>query len=245
MRLALRSSGPIAGRRFSGSSSPVASAGPLSFAVRPNSCFQLVVISINDTSAASSNTSGYNIIPFAVMAGGWLAPLLMFWLYVWGPLRPFSYPTGDLFPNPVAFSLGVVMCVGLWWIPRSYFRIRRFELDGRAYELLGVASFRRIVPDGELARSWQRRRNPSYRVIRNRTAAAQFVQRTEDSERGHLALLAAGVLSAGFAATIGWEGWAAYLFVGNIVVNVYPIMLQRYTRARLAAMGLVPNQPSV
>ncbi len=173
------------------------------------------------------------------MAGGWLAPLLMFWLYVWGPLRPFAYPAGDLFPNPLAFFLGIGVCAGLWWIPRSYFRIRRFERDGRVYELLGVAWFRRIVPDGDVAKSWRRRRNPHYRIIHNWTAAAQFVHRTEESERGHLVLLAAGMFSAGFAATIGWDGWAAYLFLGNVVVNVYPIMLQRYTRARLATMGIV------
>ena len=40
----------------------------------------------------ANETSGFNLIPFASMAGGWLGPLLMFWLYVWGPLRPFHYP---------------------------------------------------------------------------------------------------------------------------------------------------------
>lgn len=41
-------------------------------------------------------THGLNIIPFASMAGGWLGPLVMFWLYLWGPLRPFAYPSGNL-----------------------------------------------------------------------------------------------------------------------------------------------------
>ena len=30
----------------------------------------------------ANETSGFNLIPFASMAGGWLGPLLMFWLYV-------------------------------------------------------------------------------------------------------------------------------------------------------------------
>jgi hypothetical protein len=194
----------------------------------------------NNRAAASSNTSGFNIIPFALMAGAWLAPLLMFWLYVWGPLRPFSYPSGDVVPDVTVVASAIAVCAALWWMPHPYFRIRRFERNGRVYEFLGVARFRSFVPDGDIATSWQRRWNPRYRVIRNRTAAAEFARRTVESERGHLVLFAAGLFSAGFAWSIGWHGWAAYLLAGNIIVNLYPIMLQRYTRARLVAMRLAP-----
>lgn len=31
----------------------------------------------------------------------------------------------------------------------------------------------------------------------------------------------------------GWPRFAAYMVAMNIVLNVYPIMLQRYTRARI------------
>lgn len=40
-----------------------------------------------DDSAFANETTGPNLIPFASMAGGWLGPLAMFWLYVRGPLR--------------------------------------------------------------------------------------------------------------------------------------------------------------
>ncbi|HEX9982930.1 MAG TPA: hypothetical protein VGF69_06685 [Thermoanaerobaculia bacterium] len=70
-------------------------------------------------------------------------------------------------------------------------------------------------------------------MLRNRTTAAAYVTRTEEGERGHAVLLVAGILSALFAWRIGWHGWALYLSAGNVVVNVYPILLQRYTRARL------------
>ena len=42
-----------------------------------------------------------------------------------------------------------------------------------------------------------------------------------------------GMVSAAYAWRIGWHGWATYLSVGNVLVNVYPILLQRYTRGRL------------
>ena len=178
-------------------------------------------------------TTGYNLAPFASMAGGWLGPLLMFWLYVWGPLRPFAYPAGDLLPGP-GFLLLVAACVALWWLPGAWFRIRRFERSGRLYEAVGVRLFRRFAPDGDLANRWARRRDPGYRVIRGRKSALAFVERTETGERGHLVLLALGAVSAAFALRLGWTGWAVYLTAGNVVVNVYPILLQRYNRARLA-----------
>lgn len=169
------------------------------------------------------------------MAGGWLGPLLMFWLYVWGPLRPFAYPSGHLMPPP-AFWLVVLACIATWWLPSSWYRIRPFERSGRVYEMLGVHHFRRLVPDGDLANRWTRRRDPSHRVIRGRRSAASFLGRTVESERGHLVLLMLGVVSALFALYIGWRGWAFYLSAGNVVVNLYPILLQRYTRTRIVAL---------
>jgi len=56
------------------------------------------------------------------------------------------------------------------------------------------------------------------------------------SEKSHLMMLVFGVMSAGFAVAIGWTGWAIYLTAGNVLVNLYPILLQRYTRARLCVV---------
>jgi hypothetical protein len=178
-------------------------------------------------------TQGLNIFPFATMAGGWIGPLIIFWLYVWGPLRPFRYPTGKLLPD-ISFLPIIMACLSLWWVlPRSYFRICSFERTGRFYENLGVRMFRRFAPDGEFANRWERRKCPQYRLIRDRRSAYDFLLRTEQSERGHVVLLSIGVVSASFAWRLGWFGWAVYLSFGNLLVNLYPIMLQRYTRGRI------------
>ena len=39
-----------------------------------------------------------------------------------------------------------------------------------------------------------------------------------------------------FAAAIGRPGWALVLFCPNVLFHLYPVMLQRYTRARLYAL---------
>ena len=190
----------------------------------------------------ANETGGLNLIPFASMAGGWLGPLLMFWLYVWGPLRPFHYPGGDLLPPLSSCVALLAACVALWWMPSSYYQIRPFERSGRLYERMGIRLFRWFVPDGDAANKWRRRREPAFRMIRNREQACEFVRRTEMSEKGHLVMLAFGILSAAFAWKIGWVGWSLYLGLGNVLVNVYPVLLQRYTRARLLrVIGKVPT----
>jgi hypothetical protein len=187
--------------------------------------------------AFANETSGFNRIPFAIMAGGWLGPLLMFWLYVWGPLRPYDYPTGALLPPLPILAACLAVALAAWWVPASYYRIRAFERNGRLYERLGIRWFRLLVPDGDLANRWRRRRVPDFRIIRNRAYARAFRLRTELSERSHLVLLVLGAQSAAFAFAIGWTGWALYLTAGNVLINLYPIFLQRYTRARLAKVA--------
>lgn len=203
---------------------------------------------MGDSPRSRDSTSGYNHAPFAIMSGGWLGPLVMFWLYIWGPLRPSSYPEGVLLPG-APFGFLILACIGLWWLPDRYFRIRNYERSGRLYELFRVREFRRFAPDGDLANRWARKSNPQHKMITGRRSALGFVERTKQNERGHLVLFALGIVSAGFAFRIGWYGWAWYLTAGNVFVNVYPIILQRYTRSRILAVlnrsrktdGLVVN----
>jgi Glycosyl-4,4'-diaponeurosporenoate acyltransferase len=166
------------------------------------------------------------------MCGGWLGPLLIFWLQVWGPLRPFG-AAGPPSPAPAPYALALAACVAAWWAPASYFRTRAWEADGAVYQALGVRAFRGLVPDGDVVNRRRRRRNPDFRVIADRGAAAAFVRRTVDSERAHGVLLLAGVVTSAYAWQIGWRGWAVFLGTGNLLVNLYPMLLQRYTRARL------------
>ena len=187
----------------------------------------------------ANETSDFNLIPFASMSAGWLGPLLMFWLYIWGPLRPFDYPEGELLPPLPLLLTCFCIAVATWWLPDSWYRIRPFERNGRIYEMLGVRYFRWLVPDGDAANRWRRRSDPSFRIIRNRHYAKAFSQRTVLSEKSHLVMLMLGVMSAVFALRIGWHGWAFYLTAGNVVVNLYPVLLQRYTRARLETAGLI------
>jgi Glycosyl-4,4'-diaponeurosporenoate acyltransferase len=125
------------------------------------------------------------------------------------------------------------ICLTPWWLPAAYFRIQGFERSGRLYELIGVRAFRHLVPDGDLANRWRRYRQPAFRIITNRAYAAAFVERTKLSEKSHVALLFVGTVTSLFAWHIGWRVCSIYLGVANVLVHVYPVLLQRYTRGRI------------
>ena len=191
---------------------------------------------MNGPAEIETTTGGFNLLPFAAMAGGWLAPLLLFWLALWGPLRPYDYPAGDLLPPPWAL-VGLILVSALpLALPAAYFQTARFERSGRVYRWLGVLWFRSIVPDGDVANRLRRAREPGYRVVRSRAWVPPMWERTVEGERSHLVLLTFGAASAAVAAQVGWTGWAVYLAVGNVFANAYPVLLQRYTRSRLVPL---------
>jgi Glycosyl-4,4'-diaponeurosporenoate acyltransferase len=173
--------------------------------------------------------------PIAVMCGIFLSPLLLFWLWIWGPLRPFDIAPVPA-PSMLAFFGGLAACIFAARVPAWYFTVRPFERDGRVYRWIGVRVFRKFVPDGDVVNRARRRQDRHFRLIRSSADSLAWLLRTEASERSHLVLMFVGLLSAGYAAYVGWTAWAMLLTAGNLVANVYPVLLQRYNRARLVRL---------
>ncbi len=176
-----------------------------------------------------------NLIPIAGMCLLWLGPMLQFWLAAWGPLRPFDVPTVAA-PSWGAFLLGVAVSFGAWWLPRSYFKTKAVKRGGRVYRRLGVHVFRRYVTNGDVINRRVRRIDPTYRIISDVESMRSYAGRSRETEKGHVVLLVAGVFTAWYATSVGWYGWAVFLTAGNIVFNLYPVLLQRYTRVRIAQL---------
>lgn len=124
-------------------------------------------------------------------------------------------------------------------LPGSYFRLRRTEADGRVYAALGVRRFRNVVAYGGPMVRLMRRIDPESYTRLNKSTLAERERRTRKTEKIHCALLL-GTIPAAVWAVLQREYWfAAYLLAANIPMNIYPILLQRYTRARLERMKSV------
>jgi len=128
--------------------------------------------------------------------------------------------------------LGTISRVVTPRLPEAYHRLRSFERDGRLYERLGVRVVKRLLRRGPLAAF-----NPDLHLPRvwTASASARLDQRMRDAEASHALLLVATVPVVGHAAVRGWWAAAVATAVFDVLVNGYPVMLQRYNRALLEA----------
>jgi hypothetical protein len=130
---------------------------------------------------------------------------------------------------PMAW-LGVVSRFWRPRLPAGYHALHRLERDGHLYERVGVRLFKRLLRRGPLAAF-----NPDLHLPVEPTATnlTHLDQRMRDAEASHFILL---VLTFGVvvhAAARGWWGAAAWTVVFDVLLNGYPVMLQRYNRALL------------
>lgn len=116
-------------------------------------------------------------------------------------------------------------------LPARVHALRAFERDGHVYELLGVRVAKRLLRRGPLAVG-----APDLHLPAERTPATLAVldERMRQAETIHEILLVATLAVAVNAAVRGWWAAAGWLLLFNVLFNVYPAMLQRYNRARLA-----------
>ena len=135
--------------------------------------------------------------------------------------------------------LGIVSRIVTPRLPARYHALRRFELDGRVYERLGVRIVKWLLRRGPLAVF-----NPDLHLpppdARTPEAIARLEQGMRDAEASHAILLVVTVAVAAQAALRGWWAAAAWTLLFDVLVNGYPVMLQRYNRARLARRFATP-----
>lgn len=128
--------------------------------------------------------------------------------------------------------LGTVSRVIPLRLPSGYHDLRPVERDPRLYERLGVRLAKRLLRRGPLAAF-----NPGLHLPAERTPQhlAALEQRMNKAEASHLILLVATLGVVVNAAARGW--WLAAGLTGlfDVLVNGYPVMLQRYNRALLHA----------
>ena len=143
-------------------------------------------------------------------ASGWFAVVVVWWPMVW---------------------VGTMSRLVQLRLPEGLHALRPFERDGRVYERVGVPLAKRVLRRGVLARF-----NPHLHLPSERTPAQleQLARRMRVAEAGHTVLFTATLLVVTHAAVRGWWTAAVLTLVLDVVMNGYPVMLQRYNRARLA-----------
>lgn len=111
----------------------------------------------------------------------------------------------------------------------KYYSEKEWEKKGKIYESFGVNFFRKVL----VWIGWEKLNKKANPVEKNLKALLHLEYRTKQSELGHLIIF---FIVMGFtinvAVTFGLLT-SLWLFILNIVLNLYPIVLQRYNRPRL------------
>jgi hypothetical protein len=166
----------------------------------------------------------------AVLAGSWRAfgptSRRFAFVAVWAPMT----------------WLGTISRVVTPSLPARFHELRPFEHDGaRFYELLGVRVIKTLVRQRPLAVF-----NPDLHLPHEPTPEriAHLDRRMRDAEASHGLLFVATLATAAAARACGWRSTARWMLAWDIVLNGYPVMLQRYNRGRLAGrFGAVESLP--
>ncbi len=127
-------------------------------------------------------------------------------------------------------ALGTVSHVVPFRLPRAWHRLRPVEIHGRLHERLGVPVAKRLLRRGPATVF-----NPGLRLPAEPSPERieRLARRMCTAEAAHAV---AGLVTLGLAAHAGRRGrWrAAAWTVGlDVVVNGYPVLLQRYNRVLL------------
>lgn len=111
----------------------------------------------------------------------------------------------------------------------SYYTSRIWERKGQLYEYCGIHLFRKLL----VVIGWEKLHKKSNPVEKSSTALQLNLIKTKKAEIGHLMIfLIVLLVTLMVIATSGLRS-AMWLIVLNILLNLYPVLLQRYNRPRI------------
>jgi hypothetical protein len=115
-------------------------------------------------------------------------------------------------------------------LPDGWHRLRPIEADGRAYELLGVRAAKAALRRGPFAAF-----NPQLHLPTEPTPErlALLDRKMREAEASHALLLVGTAAATVHAHRCGRTTAARWMVLWNLLMNGYPVMLQRYNRALL------------
>ncbi len=111
----------------------------------------------------------------------------------------------------------------------NYFKEQNWEQKGKIYEQLGIHFFRKLL----VIVGWEKLNKKENPVKNNLAALVHLEYRTKQSELGHLIIF---FIVGGFAIYVAIRysfSASAWLIFLNLLLNFYPILLQRYNRPKL------------
>ena len=111
----------------------------------------------------------------------------------------------------------------------AYYNQKKWERKGKIYEHFGINFFRKLL----VWIGWEKLNKKSNPIEKNTKALMNLHYQTKKAELGHVIIL---LIVLGFNVFVAFKFGvlsSLWLLVLNILLNLYPIFLQRYNRPRI------------
>lgn len=110
-----------------------------------------------------------------------------------------------------------------------YYTEKSWEQRGKIYESFGINFFRKLL----VWIGWEKLNKKANPIEKNTKALMHLHYKTKQSELGHIIIL---IIVLGFTIYVAFKYGVVQslsLLILNILLNFYPILLQRYNRPRI------------
>lgn len=141
----------------------------------------------------------------------------------------------DSFSFAVALNFLLMSCVLVFvenlksTLNSPYFNLKSWEMNGKLYEIMGINVFRKLL----VLIGWEKLNKKTKPVDKNMATLMNLHYRTKLDELAHLIIF---VIVAGVTGVVASKfGFllSLWLIILNLLLNLYPICLQRYNRPRI------------
>ena len=169
---------------------------------------------------ASAMATSYGFLLFVI----WVVPQSVFFMQI-----------GEEWPVVVwtAIIWLTILPFGFELLPRRIYGLQKFEYDGRLYRRLGVRRVRFVVGMGEGIQKLAHMIDPQWQNPLAKLSSEKRINWTQQLEGLHWGFLIGSLPLIAMTFYLGYPTFGIVFCLINVLFNVYPIMLQRYTRAKL------------
>ncbi|MDB5147026.1 MAG: hypothetical protein JWQ57_1046 [Mucilaginibacter sp.] len=121
-------------------------------------------------------------------------------------------------------------------LPNSIFRHFQLSSNSKFYEHLRVKHIQKFVQNGTFINRVIRKKNPDYKIIKDRVEAHKYLGTINMYERYHVFCFIFLGVTFGHALYSQRYGAAFLILLANVIYNICPILIQQYNKLRVVRL---------
>jgi hypothetical protein len=146
-------------------------------------------------------------------------------------LTPVGYFCYTLMPPKLVYIFLGISLTG-YALPSSFYRTIQIK-NLHFLKKTGVSFAQKFAQNGVVINRLIRKKFPEYKLLDNRKTIETQYKKTYFFEKFHFVTLIFFSFTTIFALVHSYYFWALIIMIANIIYNIYPILLQHYTRLRI------------